>query len=49
MTAGQGYLLARPMPNPQLRPVDLSALEPGGMVLERRMTGLEGALPAPAR
>lgn len=35
MTAGQGYLLGRPMPNPILPSVDLSAIEAGGLVLER--------------
>ncbi len=48
VTAGQGYLLGRPTPNPQLSHVDLGALQPGSMVLERTMSGLEGAIPAPA-
>jgi len=43
MTAGQGYLLARPMPKPQMTHIDLSALAAGGSVLERRPQ------PAPAR
>jgi EAL domain-containing protein (putative c-di-GMP-specific phosphodiesterase class I) len=36
MTAGQGYLLARPMPHPLLVHIDLATLEAGGSVLERR-------------
>lgn len=35
MTAGQGYLLGRPMPNPILPSVDIAAIEAGGLVLER--------------
>jgi EAL domain-containing protein (putative c-di-GMP-specific phosphodiesterase class I) len=36
MSAGQGYLLARPMPHPTLTSIDLATLEAGGAVLERR-------------
>ncbi len=48
VTAGQGYLLGRPTPNPQLSHVDLGALQDGSMVLERHVTGMENAIPAPA-
>ena len=36
MTAGQGYLLARPMAEPALTHIDVAALEAGEMVIERR-------------
>ncbi len=36
MTAGQGYLLARPMHQPVMTQIDLTALAAGGSVLERR-------------
>jgi diguanylate cyclase (GGDEF)-like protein len=36
LTAGQGYLLARPMPDTSLAFVDLATIEAGGSVLERR-------------
>jgi EAL domain-containing protein (putative c-di-GMP-specific phosphodiesterase class I) len=47
IAAGQGYLLARPMPEPNLLSVDLAALEAGGMVLSRP-TPLGERLNAPA-
>jgi diguanylate cyclase (GGDEF)-like protein len=34
--AGQGYLLARPMPSPLLGRIDIDTIEAGGAVLERR-------------
>src|SRR4051794_17697555 len=37
MTAGQGYLLARPMPHPDLTSIDLTPLEQGGTILDRRL------------
>jgi diguanylate cyclase (GGDEF)-like protein len=37
LTAGQGYLLARPMPNANLMTIDLEALEQGGSILDRRL------------
>jgi diguanylate cyclase (GGDEF)-like protein len=37
MTAGQGYLLARPMPHPNLLHIDLEPLEQGGAILDRRL------------
>ncbi|MGI8928595.1 MAG: EAL domain-containing protein [Candidatus Limnocylindrales bacterium] len=36
MAAGQGYLLGRPTADTALRHVDLSVIEAGGQVLERR-------------
>jgi diguanylate cyclase (GGDEF)-like protein len=36
LAAGQGYLLGRPMPTPNLRRIDLAAIEAGGVVLEAR-------------
>jgi diguanylate cyclase (GGDEF)-like protein len=47
VAAGQGYLLARPMPEPNMLSVDLAALEAGGMVLSRP-TALAERLNAPA-
>jgi len=35
VAAGQGFLLARPMPQPTLQNVDLVALESGGMIMSR--------------
>ena len=43
VAAGQGYLLARPMTEPNMVHVDLAALEAGGMVLTR--TGPLGEAP----
>jgi diguanylate cyclase (GGDEF)-like protein len=37
MGAGQGYLLARPMPQPLLAAIDLEPLEQGGAILDRRL------------
>ncbi len=34
-TAGQGYLLARPMPEPVMTSVDVAAIDAGGFVLSR--------------
>lgn len=48
MTAGQGYLLGRPMPNPQLTRIDMTAIEAGGVILDRHVPGREGIVPAPA-
>ncbi len=36
VTAGQGYLLGRPRPDPILPSIDIAAIEAGGVVLERR-------------
>ena len=43
ITAGQGYLLARPMAEPDMLSVDLAAIEAGGLVLSR--TGPLGERP----
>ena len=48
IAAGQGFLLARPMPEPNLLTVDLSALEAGGMVLSRPLPLAERILSVPA-
>lgn len=48
MSAGQGYLLGRPAPDPNQELVDLTAIEAGGVVLERRMAAAESQLSAPA-
>ena len=37
MGAGQGYLLAMPMPEPILTSIDLASLEAGGSILDRRL------------
>lgn len=37
VTAGQGYLLGRPMPEPTLDSVDLAAIERGALVLSRSL------------
>ncbi len=37
IAAGQGYLLARPMPEPSLASIDIDALEAGGAILDRRI------------
>jgi diguanylate cyclase (GGDEF)-like protein len=47
MAAGQGYLLARPMPEPTMLKVDLSAIESGGLVLSRNLPLGERRLNAP--
>jgi diguanylate cyclase (GGDEF)-like protein len=36
LSAGQGYLLARPMTEPTMMTIDIAALEAGGTVLDRR-------------
>jgi len=36
LAAGQGYLLGRPTPNTNLTRIDMSVIEAGGMILERR-------------
>jgi len=47
ITAGQGYLLGRPMPNPMLSEVDLKAIESGATILQRHQAPSELPLPAP--
>jgi diguanylate cyclase (GGDEF)-like protein len=37
VTAGQGYLLARPMPHPDITSIDVDSLEKGGAILDRRL------------
>jgi diguanylate cyclase (GGDEF)-like protein len=37
VTAGQGYLLARPMPHPDITSIDIASLEQGGAILDRRL------------
>jgi EAL domain-containing protein (putative c-di-GMP-specific phosphodiesterase class I) len=37
LSAGQGYLLARPLPYPDLTSIDLEPLEQGGAILDRRI------------
>jgi EAL domain-containing protein (putative c-di-GMP-specific phosphodiesterase class I) len=37
MTAGQGYLLARPMPRAILTEIDMEPLAMGGSILDRRL------------
>jgi EAL domain-containing protein (putative c-di-GMP-specific phosphodiesterase class I) len=41
LTAGQGYLLGRPSPDTMLEKVDISAIEAGRIVLERRAPRLD--------
>jgi EAL domain-containing protein (putative c-di-GMP-specific phosphodiesterase class I) len=49
MAAGQGYLLARPMPEPNMLSVDLAALEAGGTILTRNSArASDAAYPAPS-
>ncbi len=48
ITAGQGYLLGRPMSEPNLLTVDLAALEAGGTVLSRPVALDERAMNAAA-
>ncbi len=43
MSAGQGYLLGRPMPNPILSSVDVAALEAGATILSQHVNA-DGAL-----
>ena len=47
MAAGQGYLLARPMPQPNLTSIDLDALEAGGAILDRRLVRRQAARQTP--
>ncbi|MEO6349127.1 MAG: EAL domain-containing protein [Candidatus Limnocylindrales bacterium] len=48
LTAGQGYLLGRPMADPLMTTVDIGAIEAGGMVLERRTRPMDPqAAPSP--
>ena len=37
ITAGQGYLLAMPMPDPTLTSIDMASLEAGGSILDFRL------------
>ena len=46
ITAGQGYLLGRPAPNPVLDHVNLQPLASGGFVLESRHLPLGGSISA---
>jgi diguanylate cyclase (GGDEF)-like protein len=46
LTAGQGYLLGRPVPYPAMTEVNINAIESGGMVLERFPRPAEGPLAA---
>jgi EAL domain-containing protein (putative c-di-GMP-specific phosphodiesterase class I) len=48
LSAGQGYLLGRPVPDPVMTMVDLGAIEAGGMVLQRRPGASPGQIPAQA-
>jgi diguanylate cyclase (GGDEF)-like protein len=47
VTAGQGYLLARPMPTPSMTEVDLAAIERGGLVLSRPQPRTDMPIAAP--
>ncbi len=47
MAAGQGYLLGRPTADTALRHMDLSVIEAGGQVLERRPLPANPPLAAP--
>jgi EAL domain-containing protein (putative c-di-GMP-specific phosphodiesterase class I) len=46
MTAGQGYLLGKPIPNPAMTTVNISAIEAGGLVLERSNRPAESSIAA---
>jgi diguanylate cyclase (GGDEF)-like protein len=46
VTAGQGYLLARPIPMPAMTSVDVRAIEAGGSILDR--SGHLPPIPVPA-
>jgi diguanylate cyclase (GGDEF)-like protein len=50
LSAGQGYLLGRPMPAPTLARVDLAAIDAGGVVMQVRTgeAGFGAASPRPA-
>jgi EAL domain-containing protein (putative c-di-GMP-specific phosphodiesterase class I) len=43
MAAGQGYLLGRPTPNTDLAHIDMSVIEAGGIILDRRPQQLPDA------
>jgi EAL domain-containing protein (putative c-di-GMP-specific phosphodiesterase class I) len=45
MPAGQGYLLGRPNASTDISHIDMSVIEAGGMVLERRPQQLPGVSP----
>jgi hypothetical protein len=47
VAVGQGFLLARPMPQPTLLSVDLAALESGGMIMSRNLPFGEPQLSTP--
>jgi EAL domain-containing protein (putative c-di-GMP-specific phosphodiesterase class I) len=47
LTAGQGFLLGRPIAMPALLSVDVRAIEAGGLVLERPTRLPEGLLSVP--
>jgi diguanylate cyclase (GGDEF)-like protein len=46
--AGQGYLFARPMPEPAMASIDLAAIETGGLVLSRNRLLGEAGFATPA-
>jgi diguanylate cyclase (GGDEF)-like protein len=48
ITAGQGYLLGRPAPNPVLDQVNMRPLETGGFVLESRHLPFGGSVSPPS-
>lgn len=48
ITAGQGYLLGRPAPNPVLDQVNMRPLEAGGFILESRHVPYGGSVSAPS-
>ena len=47
IAVGQGYLLARPMAEPTLLSVDMSAIESGGIILSRNVPIVERQVNAP--
>jgi diguanylate cyclase (GGDEF)-like protein len=48
ITAGQGYLLGRPAPDPVLDQVNMRPLEAGGFILESRHVPFGGSVSAPS-
>jgi len=48
ITAGQGYLLGRPMPEASLTTVDIASIESGALVLSRSQVRAEALFPAPS-
>jgi EAL domain-containing protein (putative c-di-GMP-specific phosphodiesterase class I) len=48
VAAGQGYLLGRPTADTSLTAIDLTVIEAGGIVLERRQRPMTDAMPFPA-